>query len=194
MTGLSRHLLMCYASPNEPYLGEPTLRQRAWLLSLSGMVERYHNIPTITRDTVGEHTYGVLWMVVLLSEPDLPSAKLFLAALAHDTPEVNWGDITAPTKRILGIRAEYGKLEAETYRALGVQMDITQAEHRTLKVADCLDAMLHCCYERALGNQMVCEVIGTFKAYLVEMGLSMHENRLMNEVLDIWRTFDEGHR
>ena len=194
MSGLSRHLLMCCVSPSEPYLGKPTQRQRVWLLSLSGMVERYHNIPTITRDTVGEHTYGVMWMVVELSRPALPSRELLVAALAHDTPEVNWGDITAPTKRILGIRGAYGKLEDETYRALEIDVLLGEQEMRTLKIADCMDAMLHCCYERALGNQMVCEVIATFKNYLIEMKLRPNEQHLMDEILDIWRTFDEGHR
>lgn len=190
---LSREDLMRAISPTDKSLGKFSLIQRTWLLSLSGMVERFHNIPTITRDTIGEHTYGVLWLVVLLSEPKLPSSQLFLAALAHDTPEVNWGDITAPTKRILEISRDYKALEAITYRALGLKFDLTEEEEHILKLADYMDGMLHCCYERGLGNQMVCRVMDLFHLYIDKEKLTPHQLEILINILDIWRTFDEHH-
>lgn len=181
---------MALASPSTLQLGKPGRMVRMWLLSLSGMVERYHNIPTITRDTIGEHTYGVLWLVVELYKPALPPAHVLLGALAHDTPEVNWGDITAPTKRLMGIKEAYAKLEDVSYAALDISVQLTAEEHRKIKMADTMDAMLHCCYERALGNQMVCEVIDTFYRWAREIAHPGKELEMLEEIMDIWRTFD----
>lgn len=193
---LSRSKLMSLSSPSGPDLGELNSQQRLWLLQMSGMVKRYHNIPTIIQDTVGEHTYGVLWLIVVLSEPQLPSSNLFFAALVHDTPEVNWGDITGPTKRLLNLRQAFTKLEDESFRALGVKhpLPLTEEEQNILRLADCMDGMLHCCYERALGNQAVCEVINKFHEYIDEKQLTPTQQRVLDDILDIWRIFDEHHR
>lgn len=190
---LSRRELMSAISPTDTQLDVFGPMRRVWLLSLSGMVERFHNIPTITRDTVGEHTYGVLWLVVLLSEPELPSSQLFLAALAHDTPEVNWGDITAPTKRLLGISQAYKDLEQTTYKALRLKFELTPEEEHILKLADYMDGMLHCCYERAMGNQMVSYVVDLFHLYLDKDKMTKNQKEILESILDIWRTFDEHH-
>lgn len=190
--GLSRKELMAAVSPVDTQFGVLGTTCRVWLLSISGMVERFHNIPTITRDTVGEHTYGVLWLVVLLSEPKLPSSNLFLATLAHDTPEANWGDITAPTKRILNISKAYKELENKTYEALSLKFELTHEEEHILKLADYMDGMLHCCYERAMGNTMVCRVLELFHLYVDQDKLTPHQSEILHSILEIWRVFDES--
>ena len=166
---------------------------RLWYLLLAGMVQRYHSVPTITSDTVGEHTFGVVWLCALLSEGQ-PRAELLLAALWHDVPELTVGDMPSPVKRRFGLGLQFAQMEREVLGGLLriPPPELTEDETRILTLADRIDGMLHCCYERALGNQVIEEVYERFLDYVIQLELSATELKIVNAVQEIWKAY-HGH-
>ena len=71
-----------------------TLIERLQLYRAAARTERCHNVPPIHRQTVGEHTFGMLALLRLI----YPCAPLELvwAVLDHDVPEGVTGDIPSP--------------------------------------------------------------------------------------------------
>lgn len=169
-------------------LDEPN---RLWYMLLAGMVQRYHSVPTVTTDTVGEHTFGVAWLCALLSDCT-PRAELLLAALWHDVPELTVGDMPAPAKRrVPGLGEKFAQMEREVLSGM-LQLpvwNLAEDEQRKLTIADRLDGMLHCCYERALGNQVIEEVYERFLQYIVQLKPSESEQRVVNAVRHIWSAY-----
>jgi len=168
-------------------LDEPN---RLWYLLLAGMVQRYHSVPTITSDTVGEHTFGVVWLCALLSN-GTPRAELLLAAVWHDVPELTVGDMPAPAKRRLGLSESFAAMEQEVLGEM-LQLPIPQLtvdEQRILTIADRVDGMLHCCYERALGNQVIEEVYDRFLQYIVQLKPNQTEQKIVSAVEHIWSAY-----
>jgi len=163
---------------------------RLWYLLLAGMVQRYHSVPTVTTDTVGEHTFGVAWLCVILWG-GLPRAELLLAAVMHDVPELTLGDMPAPAKRILGIREQLKKMENDILTGtLGIPVSkLTENEQRVLSLADVSDGMLHCCYERALGNRVIEEVYERFLSYTEQLNPNPNERGIIEAIEHIWESY-----
>lgn len=186
-----RNKLMKPLWPESVELGAPLDEpNRLWYLLLAGMVQRYHSVPTITSDTVGEHTFGVVWLCALLSG-GAPRAELLLAAVWHDVPELTVGDMPAPAKRRLGLSEAFATMEQEV---LGGMLrlpipQLTEDEQRILSIADRIDGMLHCCYERALGNQVIEEVYERFLQYIVQLSPTQSEYKVVNAVEHIWSAY-----
>ena len=180
--------------PESVDLGTPLDEaSRMWYLLLAGMVQRYHSVPTITTDTVGEHTFGVVWLCALMSD-GIPRAELLLAALWHDVPELTIGDMPAPAKRRLGLNNQFIQMEKEVLGGLLrlPALELTDDEKRTLTIADRVDGMLHCCYERALGNQVIEEVYDRFVIYVAQLNPSEPEQKVIDAVTQIWSAY-HGH-
>lgn len=117
-----------------------------------GSVKRMHTVRTAHTQNVAEHSYGVAWLVWELSNRQ-PSANLLMAALAHDVPEVEVGDIPSPTKRALNSRALH-TLEASAMADNFIPVfELTEHESLVLKVADMLDLAMYCVDEHNLGNR-----------------------------------------
>jgi len=186
-----RNKLMKPLWPESIELGAPLDEpNRLWYLLLAGMVQRYHSVPTITSDTVGEHTFGVVWLCALLSN-GTPRAELLLAALWHDVPELTVGDMPAPAKRRLGLSEAFAAMEQEVLGGM-LQLSIpklTVDEQRILTIADRVDGMLHCCYERALGNQVIEEVYDRFLQYIVQLNPTSAEQKIVDAVEHIWSAY-----
>lgn len=116
-------------------------------------VKRFHTIPTVTENTVGQHSHGVAMFAWLL-EPNC-SKNLLLAALMHDLAEQYTGDVPSPAKRALGIRDEFGIIEHRLLATVffNVEGVLLKKEATVLKLADCADGMLFCARERMYGNR-----------------------------------------
>lgn len=157
-------------------------------LQMSGMVARYHTVPTVTTDTVGEHTFGVALLCVALSGDNPPRAALLLAALYHDLAELSTGDIPAPIKRQLDIRNRLQAVETGLLQEkLGVAApELTPDEDRILQIADAADGLLHCCYERALGNQLITETYNKYLSYVVELHPKPKEWAVVEAIKSLW--------
>jgi len=133
-----------------------------------GLVKRYHTVNTINPNTVAHHSFGVAWLVHLLT--DGCSYDLIIAALAHDLAEQVTGDISSPTKRRFPVMAEMvQQMEDEILESHGMFVQLTAADQRILKMADCLDGMLFCINEIELGNAAVIEVYNRYQNYVQEL-------------------------
>jgi 5'-deoxynucleotidase YfbR-like HD superfamily hydrolase len=138
------------------------------LIQRSARVLRYHTEDTLQKQTVGEHTYLVMWWVWVLSG-GAPSAALLMAALAHDTPEVVTGDVPAPTKRRVGLRQAYEAMEDDVYEAIGYAAPaLSTQERKLLKLADLLEGLMFCVSEIERGNRMILSVLRNYHNYIVE--------------------------
>lgn len=144
-------------------------------------VKRYHGETTIKEQTVGAHSFGVMWLCFVLAEGK-PSAQLLLAAAAHDLAEHKIGDVPAPTKRsVPGLRDQLNKLEDEELFKASLFFHLNSAETRLLKMADAMEGIVYCETERYLGNVMIKRVAANFRRYVGEFEpLSVHERNVLS--------------
>lgn len=146
-------------------------------LMRAGLVRRYHNRTTILDDTVGRHTFGVLWLVWLLADK-MPRATLLLAALKHDVSEAVASDVSSPVKRIPEVRDVLAKIERRVEEAFGIppyEEALSSHEAQILMVADKLEGMLFCAHEvKGLGNKRLTGVYHRYQEYVKEQIASGH--------------------
>lgn len=153
-----------------------------WFLSYvmrSSLVKRFHNITTIREDTVGRHTYSMMWIVYLLTDGK-PSASLLLAVLEHDQPEAVLSDVSSAYKWLApDIKDPMDEAERKV-RAIAGTSHLAEwttpegyepvDEKIILKLADRLEAMLFIQHEyRALGNSQLRAVYLRYKSWVEEM-------------------------
>jgi 5'-deoxynucleotidase YfbR-like HD superfamily hydrolase len=140
------------------------------LIMDGGRVKRYHAKTTLHEETVAAHSYVVAWLVTLASDYK-PSANLLLAALQHDIPEAELGDMPGPTKRKLGLGAKFVEEEAKIFKAVGMPDfygTLTEDEAVLLKLADSLSGWLTCVYEESLGNKTLRRTRENYRSYVLE--------------------------
>lgn len=128
------------------------LNQQVRALFDGSSVKRFHTIPTVSENTVGQHSHGVAMMCMLLTGCAC-SANLLMAALTHDLAEQYVGDVPSPSKRALGVREELGNIEDALLATVRFVFELEPADEKILKLADCADGMLFCAKERMLGNR-----------------------------------------
>ena len=114
---------------------------------LAGKVTRYHTWTPINKQSVGEHTYGVL-QIVRAIYPEA-SIDLIYATVDHDVAELHTGDIPYHTKRYKDI----GKQITEIEQGFHPSIQLEDVEFKILKWADMMELMLFCLYESHMGNQ-----------------------------------------
>ena len=124
-----------------------------------GEVRRFHTHRRIKEENVAEHSFGVAWILWLITEGQC-SAALLMEALVHDLAEQETGDIPAPFKHRIGFRDLICDFEENILRAYGlpVSAPISEIEKWTLKLADSLDALASCCREAEMGNKLLDDV------------------------------------
>lgn len=162
------------------------VRDQLDLLIRAANVRRFHTVPVHLHQTVGQHSWGVAMLVTLL-EPGA-SAALLRAALLHDVPEAYMGDIPAPVKHgHPAIDEACREMERTVYANLRVEMPtLTEAEARTLKLADCLDGMMTCVAERRMGNRYVDDVYWNFRQYVNDMAPVGREKVIVDHLVEMW--------
>ena len=145
------------------------LRAQLDMVSRSARVRRYHTEDTMQPQTVGEHTYGVMWILSLIHD-GLPPWRLLYAALLHDAPEYITGDVPAPVKRQHGVKPVFDNMEDELFQNLALEFPtLTEAERRLLKLADCLEGALFCVVEAERGNRRIQACLDNYIAYVQSM-------------------------
>jgi alkylhydroperoxidase family enzyme len=140
-------------------------------------VQRFHScVPIVVKQTTGEHTAEVA-MICDLLVPGGASAPLLRRALRHDLPELTWGDMPGPAKRLIGERLAAVEDETmhrvhllETTEGAGVMSGgtLTSEENRTLEMADRISGALHCVYCRSLGSKRANLVYDRYRGWLDE--------------------------
>ena len=136
------------------------MKELLQFISEGGAVARYHTRPGIKPDTDAAHSHGVAMLCSLLAGETSQghtkaSSSLLMAALTHDLAEQFVGDVSAPAKRRLGLAQQLHSIEGDQLHIYGLDYEqhLTQEELRVLSLADCMDGLLYCCRELALGNR-----------------------------------------
>lgn len=111
----------------------------------SGRVLRYHAAPTVAPQTVGQHAWGVMLLVIYLTN-GLASRKLLLAAAIHDAAELITGDVPLTAKRDFPELKEcLTKVEEAVHQNLVLKAyDLEPFDAAVLKLADTLEGLLWC--------------------------------------------------
>lgn len=154
--------------------------------------KRFHTADTLTEQSVGEHSFGVAWLVVLMH----PTARkeLILAALAHDLAEHIVGDVSSPTKRKYpALKVAVDEVEGAALSKIGLDFEtyLTPHELKLLKTADMLDGMMFCVRERCMGSRTVCEIYKNFNAYVKEIqGLPPEALELVAAIEQSWEKYN----
>lgn len=144
------------------------MKKMVEFISNGGDVRRFHTVNTIGTNTVAEHSFGVVWIIWLLTGGQC-RPKLLMAGAAHDLAEQVVGDVPSPAKRALGIGQDIDELETKILADHGTAFVLTPEEARTLKLADCLDGLLFCAKERSQGNRRIDGVADKYAEYIAEM-------------------------
>ncbi len=172
---------------------EPTMRDRLVFLLRGAGVKRFHTAKVIQENTVAHHSCLVAWFIVLLSD-EQPRAELLLAALAHDKAEQITSDVSAPAKRLLGIRKLLREKENEVLGRFGFEYEylLTPDEERTLGLADAMDGMLFCISERMLGNRFIEYTFQKFHSYISNAVTTPKEQAVMSALTSLWEDAIDG--
>lgn len=152
-------------------------------------VKRFHTHTTIKEHTVGQHSHAVAMLVWLLTSGNC-SKPLLMAALTHDLPEQDTGDIPSPFKRSMpGLRANVKCFDDAALRQHDFDFLLTEEEKRVLALADSLDGIMSCIAERRLGSRCLDGVCFTFRNYVGNLTLatgSKIESDVIDAVLRMW--------
>ena len=155
------------------------------LMWRGGQVTRYHTVNLIRRQSVGEHTYGVMVMLNLLTGFSV-SPGLYEAALLHDVPEAETGDVPSPTKRAMASQG-WDDFELKVLGRYGLGRPLlTPEEKRLLALADMLEGLRYTVQEVRMGNLELVPVMDRFARYIMELAPFGHtEERLVEHVMDM---------
>ncbi len=133
-----------------------------------GETQRFHTCTLLRPDTVGQHSYGVA--CVLMHVFPEAGAHLLRAALKHDMAEAFTGDMPAPAKRGLGIRAQFAAFEDEYLEGVGVETETLNGwEAWLLKFCDSTDGLRVTIRERSMGNRLIEIAHLNFSTYIEEL-------------------------
>lgn len=118
----------------------------------AGAVERFHTMPTHKRQTIADHSWGVLMIVLAIAET--PSTNLIMATATHDLAESITGDLPATVKwDEPQLRREIEALEQKFAIKHNVYPDLDKLEEKVLHWADMAELVMFCEGEIRLGNQ-----------------------------------------
>lgn len=145
-----------------------------WLTNIarSGRVTRYHNTPMVTRQTIADHTWGVMVCLNWLLDDKVP-AHMLKAAMYHDVPEIVTGDVPAPAKADNSMLKDVLTLiENQVKTDLDIHVHTSEWEAAVISMADTMELMMHCKKEMAMGNKHAHKVFNKGMDYL-------HEKRIV---------------
>lgn len=121
-------------------------------IRLAGRVTRYHTIPGCDQ-TVAAHSWGVA-TIILHYFPKEASAELLKAALYHDAPEEESGDIPADFKWAnQPLVAILDRAEDDWHERNGTNTVLTEREKEILKLADRFELLWYCYEQACQGNR-----------------------------------------
>lgn len=144
-------------------------------------VARYHTKRTIRQQTIGQHSFNMLTLLLKV----LPGARreLLLSCVFHDLPELITGDVPAPVKRAhpdlkdMLDRAEWG-IGAPLYR----DFLLTEEEIDLLKWADRMELVLWCLEEVRYGNTFAVDTVRRGMGWILMAGVPRCACELTDDV------------
>ena len=156
----------------------------------AGAIKRYHTARTIACETVAEHSFNVVNLILVLTEGQA-SRELILAALTHDMGELAVGDIPSPIKRAMPeeVHSEIERREQQAVLAMHPQvfMELSAEEEHILSLADKLDGLLKCTEELKMGNRHIITIGERYCGYV--QSLTEHNPLFRHEAEQIIHAF-----
>lgn len=126
------------------------------MMRTAARIMRYHTMPPIHRQTVGEHTFGVL--TIILEVESFPSSELLRAALYHDATEALLGDTPSPAKWFAASLEGALKVSEESIKkAYAIDINLSEHDKMILKYADLMELVVFCLEEADDGNRKMLE-------------------------------------
>ena len=123
------------------------------IVSQGAAVKRFHTVPTISNETVGEHSFSVAMLCIALTNGKA-SADLIKAALFHDLAEQHTGDSPATSKWANPmLKTVLQAMEESFEEKHGLSVELPDRDKLVLKWADMLALLLYCKQQRELGNK-----------------------------------------
>ena len=164
----------------------------------AGQVKRFHTFPTITQQTVGEHTFNMLCMLFQFCvevRRQVPSTNLIQAVMYHDIGERWVGDVPATARwHNEEFKSVVDNYEEKLRNKMGFSVQLTDEETRILKFLDSLDCLLWAVHEENLGNKYASEIqkrcLGALDQYeeykdfvTLLLGFSVAAGRTLDELV-----------
>lgn len=138
----------------------------------SACVTRFHTARVVHDETVAEHSFNVVNLILIMTDGKA-TKELLLAALVHDMGEPQVGDIPSPVKRALPpeVGEAMERLEWQAIKEIHpyLQSGLTKGDERTLSLADKLDGLMKCRDELRLGNKGIREIGDRYIQYIQEL-------------------------
>ncbi len=126
-------------------------------LRMGGAVRRFHTYPVIGNQSVAEHSFNVLLIVMHFIDP---SPALMSAIIHHDLAEYDTGDIPSQVKwKHPDLDAILDKIEERIEQELDIHWNLDEQDRRWLELGDLLDLVLFAYEQRMLGNRYMDLVI-----------------------------------
>lgn len=132
---------------------------------LAGEVSRYHTWPHLRQQSVAEHSWQVM-RIVLTIYPMAPR-DLLIHCMAHDVGEIGTGDIPYPIKKENpDLKEIMDELEAETLSAMTLKWNfpsgaaLSPEEKLIFKLAEFIEMWEWALKEQLFGNEFA-EVVGS---------------------------------
>lgn len=151
----------------------------------AGAVQRYHVKRTHRKQTIAEHTFGMLMLIKQINP--LCTKNVMNAVLHHDLPELFTGDVPAPIKRV---HPELGPLMdsiEEGLTPLYQDFHITVPEAILLKWADRMELVLWCLEEVRMGNVYCRATVARGLGWILAAKMPDNAQELTDEVVaDAW--------
>lgn len=161
---------------------------RLRLMRSAARVQRYHTAPTIYRQSVGEHTFGAIAILLEVWDGDEGLDRLIHALMQHDTPEVVTGDAPAPAKRMYS-ELEHGLRVAEAGVAADYDLPLydglSDEELKLLKFCDRLELVIFCIEEFDMGNRHAATMARNMMKAMKDAGyqdINVNTHHLINVV------------
>lgn len=151
-------------------MNREALKRRLQATFRGSATKRFHTIRTVHENTVGQHSFGVAMLYYIIAIE--PSLNGVMTALTHDLAEYKTGDVPAPAKRELGLREQFAAYEANVMAAAGFpafEATLDADDKWVVKLADALDGLVFCGYERKMGNRQANEAFDNFCQYVTEL-------------------------
>ena len=129
---------------------------------LSASVKRYHTWPTLTQQTVAEHSYHVMRIFVEYMTKDfIFSGEIAKCILFHDIGEMATGDIPFPVKsNNPELKVILDRLEENHRHTLDLpEVRLSQDTVTAIKICDLLEMAEFGLHELRLGNQYAKPII-----------------------------------
>ena len=126
---------------------------------VAGNVIRYHTWPTITNQTVADHTYHVMRIYHELFGHSIHfdwDYEIFDTILRHDMGEQMVGDLPYPIKKndpVLAARVSFWEFIAQREQGWDSGVDLDPDTGTAIKICDLLEMAEYARYESNLGNE-----------------------------------------